>query len=192
MIVIFFGPPGAGKGTQASLLSKHLKIPHLSTGEILRIQSLKKDKLGLELKNTLDKGELVTDKILNEIVHNRIGCSDCDTGFILDGYPRTMEQALFLDSILNKKKLKINKIIDIMADEETIISRIKLRADIENREDDKEEIIKTRISKYLSKTKPLSDYYKVQYSKGYYEVDGNKEIEEINKDIIKISQNLGI
>ena len=101
MIFIFFGPPGAGKGTQAAMLSKHYKIPHLSTGEIFRKKLKLKDNLSQKLKNTLDSGQLVSDSITNEIITDRIENSDCFEGFILDGYPRTIEQANFLKEIFN-------------------------------------------------------------------------------------------
>ena len=145
MIVIFFGPPGAGKGTQASLISKKYNIPHLSTGEIFRNKLLEKDTLSIELKKILDSGELISNEITNEVVSQRIDKNDCSKGFILDGYPRTNQQALFLKSKLDNKKLIINKIIDIQIDEKKIFQRIKSRSSIEKREDDNQEIIKTRI-----------------------------------------------
>ena len=96
MILIFFGPPGAGKGTQSKLIANYFNIPHLSTGDILRKKLLKKDELSKKIKDIMDKGLLVSDDILNQIVSNRIDKQDCLKGFILDGYPRTMNQALFL------------------------------------------------------------------------------------------------
>ena len=111
----------------------------------------------------MDKGQLVSDDILNEIVSNRISNHDCFRGFILDGYPRTIGQALFLNTILNSKNLKIDKIIDINVDERIIAKRIISRFKTENRQDDTEDVIKTRISRYLSETKPLSDFYKNKY-----------------------------
>ena len=189
MILIFFGPPGAGKGTQANLISKYLDIPHLSTGAILRNKLLENDDLSIKLKKIMDDGELVSDNILNQIVSNRINNSDCKKGFILDGYPRTIDQAIFLNSTLKFKNLSIYKIIDIDVDKETIIKRIKSRSDIENRQDDKEEVIKTRIAKYLSETKPVSDYYKIQNPLKYCVINGNQEIEKINADILENLKN---
>ena len=189
MILIFFGPPGAGKGTQASLIANNIKIPHLSTGDILRNKLLQKDELSSRLKHIMDKGQLLSDDILNEIVSNRINNHDCLKGFILDGYPRTMEQALFLNAILNSKNLKIDKIIDIDVDEKTIVKRIISRSKTENRQDDNKEVIKTRISKYLLETRPLSDYYKSKYSSDYLVINGNQEIKKITEDIIKILKN---
>ena len=186
MILIFFGPPGAGKGTQANIISNNFKIPHLSTGNILRNKLLQKDELSTKLKYIIDKGKLVSDDILNEIVSKRISNQDCLRGFILDGYPRTMGQALFLNTILNSKNLKINKIIDINVDEKNIVKRIISRSKAEDRQDDKKEVIKTRISKYLSKTKPLSDFYKSTYPSDYLKINGNQEIEKITEDIVKI------
>ena len=192
MILIFFGPPGAGKGTQASIISNNFKIPHLSTGDILRNKLLQKDELSTKLKHIMDKGQLVPDDILNEIVSKRINNPDCLRGFILDGYPRTMGQALFLNTILNSKNCKIDKIIDIAVDEKIIVKRIISRSKEEDRQDDKEEVIKTRIFRYLSETKPLSDYYKSKYPSDYLVINGNQEIEKITEDIVKIlkSENL--
>ena len=95
MILIFFGPPGAGKGTQAKFIAKKLNIVHLSTGDILRKQLLEKNRLSIALKKIMDSGQLVTDNVLNKIISERLNNIDCSNGFILDGYPRTMEQAIF-------------------------------------------------------------------------------------------------
>ena len=189
MILIFFGPPGAGKGTQASLIANNLNIPHWSTGDILREKLLQKDALSARLKHTMDKGQLVSDDILNEIVSSRISNYDCSRGFILDGYPRTMAQALYLNNKLNSKNHKIDKIIDINVDERIIVKRILSRFKTEKREDDTEDVIKTRISRYLSETKPLSDFYKTKYPSDYIVINGNQEIEKVTADIIIILKN---
>ena len=189
MILIVFGPPGAGKGTQANLIANHFNIHHLSTGDILRNKLLQKDELSTRIKSVIDRGQLVSDDILNEIVSNRINEQDCLKGFVLDGYPRTKDQALFLNSILNSKNLKIDKIIDIDIDEQIIIKRIISRSRTEKRQDDKGEVIKTRISRYLSQTKPLSDFYKSKYLSNYLVINGNQEIEKIAEDIVKILKN---
>jgi len=173
MILIFFGPPGAGKGTQASLTAKKLKIPHLSTGDILRDKLLDQDSLSIRLKNFMDSGNLVSDDILNEIVANRLKLPDCQGGFILDGYPRTMSQKIFLIDFLESHDLSISKIIDLVIDEKIIIHRIKSRSNIENRLDDREEIIKIRMLKYFQETKPLSNYFRSKYPNDYHIVDGN-------------------
>jgi adenylate kinase len=189
MIIIFFGPPGAGKGTQASLTAKKLNIPHLSTGDILRDKLLDQDSLSSKLKNPMDSGNLVSDDILNEIVANRLKLPDCQGGFILDGYPRTMSQKIFLIDFLESHDLSISKIINLSIDEKIIIERIKSRSNIENRLDDREEIIKTRMIKYLKATKPLFKYFRSKYPNDYHIVDGNQNIENIQDDILKIVKN---
>ena len=189
MILIFFGPPGAGKGTQANLISKIYNIPHLSTGDILRSRILEEDETSRNLKKIMDTGDLISDEILNNIVSNRIDEKDCSDGFILDGYPRTKDQALFLDSILLNKSIKIDKIIDIKLNENKIVDRIIARSNIEKRDDDKVQVIKTRIQNYQSETKPLSEYYMAKYPKMFKVIDGDQEIEKINLDIIKLLKN---
>ena len=189
MILIFFGPPGAGKGTQSNLIANYFNIPHLSTGDILRNKLLEKDELSEKIKDIMDKGQLVSDEILNEIISDRIDNQDCLKGFILDGYPRTMNQALFFNSTLDSKKLKITKIFNINIDEKIIIQRLNSRFSIENRLDDEEKIIQTRISKYLSETKQLLDFYKNQNLSNYCVINGNQEIQKIKVDIIKILKN---
>jgi len=189
MILIFFGPPGAGKGTQASLIAKKLNIPHLSTGDILRDKLLDRDSLSIKLKKLMDSGNLVSDEILNEIVANRLKLPDCQSGFILDGYPRTMSQKVFLSDFLDSYDLSISIIIDLSIDEKIILQRIKSRSNIENRLDDREGIIKTRMIKYLQETKPLSNYFRSKYPNDYHIVDGNQDIENIQDDIIKIVKN---
>ena len=189
MILIFFGPPGAGKGTQAFLTAKKLNIPHLSTGDILRDKLLDQDSLSIRLKNFMDSGNLVSDDILNEIVANRLKLPDCQSGFILDGYPRTISQKIFLSDFLESHNLSISKIIDLSIDEKIIIQRIKSRSNIENRLDDREEVIKTRMLKYFQETKPLSNYFRSKYPNDYHIVDGNQNIENIQDDILKIVKN---
>jgi adenylate kinase len=189
MIILFFGPPGAGKGTQATLTANYLKIPHLSTGDILRKKMLDTDVLSKKLKEIIQSGNLVSDDILNEIVANRIINKDCSNGFILDGYPRTTIQNSFIIDCLDKKKLNISIIFDLKVDHNLIIQRINSRSSIENREDDNEEIVKTRIMKYNQETKPISDFYSINYPDNYYLINGNQEIEMIQQDIIKIAKN---
>ena len=187
MIFIFFGPPGAGKGTQANLISKKLGIPHLSTGDILRdILKIEND-ISKKIKTIIDSGKLVSDDILNQIVSDRLNNKDCLNGFILDGYPRTIEQALFIDKLLESKNMKISSIIDIDVNEEVIIKRIRSRSAIEKRIDDGENVIKTRILKYLLETKPLSDHYKKLYPNLYNKVDGTQDIDEISSNIDRIT-----
>jgi len=187
MILIFFGPPGAGKGTQANLISKKLNIPHLSTGDILRDILKRENDISKKIKKIIDSGKLVSDDILNQIVSDRLNNKDCLNGFILDGYPRTIEQALFIDKLLESKNMKISSIIDIDVNEEVIIKRIRSRSAIEKRIDDGENVIKTRILKYLLETKTLSDHYKKLYPNLYNKVDGTQDINEISSNIDRIT-----
>ena len=189
MIIIFFGSPGAGKGTQAKLVSKKLNIPHLSTGEILRKKLLEKNPLSLKLKEILNSGNLVSDEILNEIIDLRLKFEDCKRGFIMDGYPRTISQASFLDRLFGERNLKIDKIFNLIVDKKTVIKRIKSRSLLENRQDDSEDIIKNRINKYIESTKPLSDFYKKNYPSSFHSINGNIEIDKIQEDIFKILEN---
>ena len=186
MILIFFGSSGAGKGTQAKLISKYFNIIHLSTGDILRNKLLENDSLAKKLKAIMDSGDLVSDEILNQIIKDKLISEECKKGFILDGYPRTISQKNFLEDFLFENSLKISNIFDFSLEESIIIDRIKSRANIENRQDDKDDIIKNRISKYYLETKPLSNYYSKNYPDNYNIITGNQEIEMIHQDILKI------
>ena len=191
MICIFFGPPGAGKGTQATLLANKFNIPHLSTGDILRKKLLDSDSLSIKLREIMDSGNLVSDDILNEIVANRLNEKDCYNGFILDGYPRTIKQKIFLEDFLIDYNLILSKIFELTISENLISKRIRSRSLIEGRQDDKDDVIKTRISKYIQETKPLTDFYSTKYLKNYYKIDGNQEIEMIHKNISEIAEKWG-
>ena len=186
MILIFFGPPGAGKGTQASLVAKQIKIPHLSTGQILRNKLKDKDSLSSRLRDTIDSGNLVSDEILNEIITNRLKYKDCLNGFILDGYPRTISQKNFFTNYLKNNNLSISQIFELSLNKQVIIERVKSRQNIEKRKDDKDDVIETRINAYMKETKPLFDFYSLMYPSKYHIINGNQKIEMIYKDIIKI------
>ena len=189
MILIFFGPPGAGKGTQAALLSKRLNIPHLSTGDILRKKLSNDSSNLLNSREKMDSGSLVSDEILNQIVLDRLSNKDCLNGFILDGYPRTIPQKFFLETYFKDNKKSISYIFELSVDESNVIKRIKSRSNIENRKDDKQEVISRRIFKYLEETRPLTDFYRDHYAESYFVVNGNQDIEMIEKDILKIVKN---
>ena len=137
----------------------------------------------------MDSGNLVSDEILNQIVLNRLNSEDCKNGFVLDGYPRTIVQNNFLINFIKEIKLNLSFIFDLYVNEETVIERVKSRSSIENRQDDKDNIIKTRISKYIEETKPISDFYQDNYKENYHSIDGNQEIEIIQSDISKIVEN---
>ncbi len=183
--IIFFGPPGAGKGTQAKIISEFLKIPHLSTGDILRKKLLEKDDLADELKNIMSSGNLVSDDILNSIVISRLK-NEANKGFILDGYPRTLKQSEFLNNFLLETSTSINYIFNIQINFETLKSRILKRSSEENRDDDKINVIETRYNEYLNSTEKVSNGYKEIFPSIFYEIDGSLQIEEINQKIKQI------
>ncbi len=183
--IIFFGPPGAGKGTQARLLSKSLKIAHLSTGDILRLKIETNDKTSQEIKKIIASGKLVTDEILNNIVSERL-INEKFNGFILDGYPRTIQQSNFLDNFLDNHNLSIDFIFSIDLNFDNLQKRIVKRSKEENREDDNANIIKVRYQEYLNTTKLVSEKYKAISGKIFNEINGDQEIDQIQSEIVKI------
>jgi len=183
--IIFFGPPGAGKGTQAKIISEHLNISHLSTGDILRKKLLENDNLAIELKKIMASGNLVSDDILNSIVSSRL-TKEISKGFILDGYPRTLHQSEFLSNFLSETSSSINYIFDIQINFETLKNRILKRSSEESREDDNIDVIETRYNEYINSTQKVSNFYKDKYNTKFYEIDGSLEIEEITQNIKQI------
>ncbi len=183
--IIFFGPPGAGKGTQAKIISDFLKVPHLSTGDILRKKLSDKDELANELKNIMSSGNLVSDDILNSIVSTRLK-SEENNGFILDGYPRTLEQSNFLNDFLLNTSNSIEFIFNIQINFEILKSRILKRSTEENREDDNVDVIETRYNEYLNSTEKVTNFYRVNYTNIFHEIDGSLQIQEITEKIKQI------
>ncbi len=187
--IIFFGPPGAGKGTQAKIISKFLNVSHLSTGDILRKKLLDNDELAEQLRSIMSSGNLVSDDILNSIVSSRLK-NETVNGFILDGYPRTLAQSEFLNNFFLENATSINYIFDIQIDFETLKNRIIKRSLEEGREDDNINVIETRYNEYLNSTQQVSNIYKDNYPSIFYEIDGSQQIQEITKkirDILKKS-----
>ena len=183
--IIFFGPPGAGKGTQAKIISEYLNISHLSTGDILRQKLLDEDNLANELKLIMSSGNLVSDEILNSIVSLRLK-KELKNGFILDGYPRTLVQSEFLDNFLMNNSISINYIFNIQINFETLKKRILKRSSEESRDDDKIDVIETRYDEYLNSTQKVSNFYKAHQPSIFYEIDGSQQIQEITKNIKEI------
>ena len=206
MNLVLFGAPGAGKGTQAKFIVDKYGIPQISTGDILRVAVANQTKLGLEAKKFMDAGQLVPDEVVNGLVAERLAEKDCEKGFIMDGFPRTVVQAKALDEILTKLGKQIEKVIALNVPDKDIIERITGRRvskktgkiyhikynppvdenpeDLEQRADDNEETVKKRLAVYNEQTAPVLDFYKKQNK--VYSVDGAKKLDEITKDIIEI------
>jgi len=206
MNIILFGPQGSGKGTQAKLSSEKYSIPHISTGDIFRENIKNKTELGQKVEKLINEGNLVPDEITNEIVKNRLKKDDCKNGFILDGFPRNIKQAEFLDTFTN-----IDLALEIWISDEEAIKRIGLRRTCPKcgaiyhlthivpkkeglcdkcgtsliiREDDKEESIKKRLITYHNETEKLIEYY--QKKKVAQKVDGTGSVQEVNDRVSEI------
>ena len=155
MRVVLLGPPGAGKGTQAQKLSEKLGIPQVSTGELFRSNIENGTKLGLEAKRYLDAGDLVPSELTNQLVDDRLNDPDAANGFILDGYPRSLEQAKALHEMLDRRGTDIDAVVEFRVSEEELLHRLKGRG----RADDTEEVILNRMKVYRDETAPLLEYY---------------------------------
>lgn len=175
MRIVIFGPPGAGKGTQAKLISEEYEIPHLSTGEIFRSAIKNKTRLGKEVKSILDAGDLVPDDKVVALVEEELKDSKYDDGYILDGFPRTVPQAEAFDEILDNKNKSLDAFLQLQVPEEELIERILSRG--ENRSDDTPEKVKNRLQVYWEETQPVLKHYKKQDI--VKEVNGVGSINEI-------------
>ncbi|WP_440952510.1 adenylate kinase [Methanococcoides sp. FTZ1] len=210
MNVVLFGPPGAGKGTQAKELAKHYQIPHISTGDILRANVRDGTELGKEAKGYMDRGELVPDEVLIGIIKNRLTEDDCKAGYLLDGYPRTVPQADALSEILDEINMPLEAVLNIEVADEELVTRLCGRfmcncgesyhvkfnppekegvcdacgADLYQRDDDKEDVIRQRLESYKEKTQPLIDYYNEKDL--LVNIDGAGEIGRVFSDICEV------
>lgn len=183
MRLILLGPPGAGKGTQAKILVESYGIPQLSTGDILRAAIAAQTPLGLEAKAVVDRGDLVSDAIVNGIVSERIDAEDCKSGFILDGFPRTIAQAEALDQMLADKGIALDAVVEIKAEADELVKRVINRAKESGgaRADDNEEVLRNRLGVYAEQTAPLVEYYT---TKGMLKaVDGMEPVDQVTSAI---------
>lgn len=155
MRLVLLGPPGAGKGTQAELLSDKLGVPHISTGNLFRANIAQQTPLGLEAKNYLDAGNLVPSEVTNRMVEARIAEPDAVNGFVLDGYPRTVDQAEALEKILKEAGHELNAVVSFEVAEDVVVERMLSRG----RGDDTEEVIRNRMRVYRAETEPLLEHY---------------------------------
>lgn len=208
MNIVFMGPPGAGKGTQAESIVSEFQIPHISTGDAFRLAMKQETALGLEAKGYVDKGLLVPDEITIGIVKERLQHDDCQSGFLLDGFPRTLSQAEALDSIAASMGKKIDYVINLRVDRDLLLARLtgrricrscgstyhvifnppqkehvcdKCDGELYQRSDDTEEKVGTRLDEYINKTAPLLEYY--GKTGVLHEVDGEQEIQAVTDQI---------
>lgn len=175
---ILFGPPGAGKGTQAKLLVDKYGFRHVSTGDLLRKEMAKESPLGLKAKSLIEQGLLVPDEVVVGMIKSEIESNPSVPGFLFDGFPRNTDQAATLDKMLDSFNQSVTSVISISISDEMVKERIRHRAMLENRPDDtKDEVIANRIKTYHDKTEPVISFYKAQNK--YCEIDGVGTIEEI-------------
>jgi len=209
-IIAMFGPPGAGKGTQATFLSQKYGIPQISTGDILRDAVKQGTALGKKAQTYMNKGALVPDDVVIGIIEERIEQKDCKNGFILDGFPRTIAQADALEKLLDKRKTPLSHVINLKVDNDELVKRSSARrvcrscnavysltvnpprvdgrcdacgGELAQRDDDKEEVVRSRLKVYGEKTMPILDFYAKR--KLLRDVDGSLPIEEVRKSIQK-------
>jgi adenylate kinase len=181
MQLVIMGPPGAGKGTQAKLIAEHYGIPAISTGDIFRAMKTADTPLARQVREIMESGGYVSDEITNAIVADRLAQPDCDRGFLLDGYPRTLQQVQTLDDYLAESKRPLNAVISLLADIEEVVARLLRRAVIDGRSDDNEETIRVRLQVYAEQTEPLLEVYRARGS--LVEVDGHGEVQEVSERI---------
>ena len=181
MNIILFGPPGAGKGTQAKYLVKKLKGYQVSTGDILREEIKKDTDIGKKIINNMNEGKFVSDEIVNSLLKNYVFDPNKKEKLIFDGYPRSLRQAKNLDLLLNDSNQKIDHIFFLNVNKETIVERIKKRKVLEKRSDDNIDTILKRFNTYIETTKPVLDHY--SKNSNFHEIDGTLEIDEITRKI---------
>jgi adenylate kinase len=181
--VVLMGPPGAGKGTHAEQLAGCLGVPVISTGEIFRAQVAAGTELGRTAQRHMDAGEYVPDEVTNAMVRERLAAADTRAGFVLDGYPRTVDQAAVLDEIR-----RVVAVVVLRVDEEALVRRLLRRAEIEHRSDDTEDVIRRRFQVYTDETLPLIRLYG---DRGVLrEVDGSGDIDEVRARILHVARAL--
>lgn len=181
MRLIIVGPPGAGKGTQASRIATSFGIPAISTGDIFRANIKNETDLGKKVKDILSSGGYVTDEVTNAIVRDRLHEDDAAQGFLLDGYPRTLAQVDALDAMLAVDGHALDAVLELTVDEEAVVRRLIKRAEIEGRSDDTEQVIRERQAIYRKETAPLAELYG---QRGLLvQVDGMGEVDEVTARI---------
>ncbi len=184
MNVVIFGPPGAGKGTQAQNILNKFNLHQVSTGDLLRTEIKNKSEIGREIEETISKGDFATDDIVNKLIKNIISDPQKKDKLIFDGYPRSLSQAKNLDLLLNSTNQKIDFIFFLNVNKDTIIKRIEKRKILEQRSDDDLNTILKRYDTYMETTRPVLDFY--SKNRNFYEIDGSEKIEVISSKIEQI------
>ena len=182
MRLLVMGPPGAGKGTQAVVVAAALGVPHISTGDIFRANVSAGTPLGEEAQRYMNAGEYVPDSITNAMVRDRISHDDCNPGFLLDGYPRTLEQVNELDMMLQSDGRRLDRVVELTVDTEEVVGRLLKRAQDQGRADDTADVIRRRLEVYFDQTAPLVAVYS---ERGILvEVDGMGDVAEVTERIL--------
>ncbi len=181
---ILFGPPGSGKGTQSVKIAEKYSLAHISTGDIFRKNICEKTELGLKVQGLIEKGELVPDELLIEILEDAIDSFNGKSGYVFDGFPRTTQQAKDLDVIMNKRSDSVSMVLALDVNDDEIITRLLKRAEVQGRKDDTRDVIENRINVYNSQTQPLIDFYTEK--KKLVSVNGIGSIDEIFNEVCKI------
>jgi adenylate kinase len=182
MRLILFGPPGAGKGTQAVAISEAFSLPHIATGDILRDNVRNETDLGRQAKLYMDQGALVPDDVVIAMVDERLTRDDVSDGFLLDGFPRTVAQAKALDEVLTGHGTAVDAVLRLLVDDEELVSRLLQRALEQGRSDDTREVVQTRLQVYREETEPLVDRYRQQGV--LHEIDGQGSIDEVRERVL--------
>lgn len=183
MRMLIMGAPGAGKGTQASALSNAYDVPAISTGDIFRRNIRQATDLGVKIKTLIDAGEYVPDDVTEAIVAQRLAEPDCEPGFLLDGFPRTMHQVHFLDRHLEGQRRRLNAVVSLMVEPDLLVARLLDRAAKEGRADDNEDTIRRRMEVYAGQTAPLLFHYERQGL--LVEVEGNGSVDEVRERMLE-------
>jgi adenylate kinase len=184
MRIVLLGAPGSGKGTQAALLMDHFNIPHISTGAVLREAVANATPLGQQAREVMERGELVPDEVMLNLIEERLGEADVAAGFILDGYPRNLGQAQSLDEVLQRLEQPVDFAVMIEVDQELVVERIAQRAAQEGRSDDSEEVVRNRLRVYAEQTAPVAGHYADQGL--LTRVLGEGSIQEVQERILGV------
>ena len=178
--LIFLGPPGAGKGTQAALLAKDCEVPHISTGDILRSAVAVGSELGQKADHYMSAGELVPDELILDLIEERLGQDDAQKGWLLDGFPRNVPQAEFLQKLLEQIEQPTDFVINLDVEDDVIVARLLQRG----RKDDEESVILNRLEVYRQQTEPLIEFYRSRQQ--LVSVDGNQTMEAVHADLKRL------